>query len=294
MITLRWAPFPGSNVASYKVYRSIIGVTGVRPPDLTTLIGKTIILRANCKPTATTITLTGGNPVDDINAAAQGFRAYDSSLDVDQFLIRSDIREQPGSLQVVGGTALADLGLSARTVVEKSEDSLIATLPANPDPEAMLEFQDPDGVVQDWYAISTIDAYNNESRKSNYKQPITSTGPVCSIEGIITDLQGVRVPDAEISAKLVAFPHSPESASHVTLAPITTRTGSDGRFSLVLLQGALVELGIPAIGFFHNIRVPEQSYVFITDLRVDLDYQYPLGYINAPGAPSGDTATGEQ
>ena len=290
MITLRWAPFPGSNVASYKVWRSMVGFRGVVPLDTVSLAGKTLILRANGSALSTTITFDGTTDlVGEINAFAAGFHAYAAAAGSDVYFVRSDIREQPGSIQIVGGTALADLGLMPRIIVERSENDLVAQLAANPDPEVMVEYQDPDGCPQDWYGISTIDAHGNESRKSNFKQPITSTGPVCSIEGIITDLQGVRVPDAEISAKLVAFPHSPEAASHVTLNPIETRTGSDGRFSLVLLQGALVELKIPAIGYTRNIRVPDKSFVFVTDLRVDLDYQYPLGYVDAPGAPSTDT-----
>jgi len=33
MITLRWSPFPEADVASYRIYRSIIGFLGIKGQD---------------------------------------------------------------------------------------------------------------------------------------------------------------------------------------------------------------------------------------------------------------------
>lgn len=275
MITLRWAPFPEADVASYRVYRSIIGF---RAPVLTpaALNGLTLQLKMNGGATQT-ITFNNTPTIDRINATLTGGQAYLSEADDDYFLLRSDLREAPGSVQIVGGTALTLLGLTARTISEKSEDLVIATVPALEDPEEIVEHDDADGALQDFYAVTTLDALGNESLKTGWKQPITATGAICVLEGIVTDLQGVRLPDVEVTAKLVSFPHKQGTMSQVSLGPVSTLSGSDGRFSLPLLQGALVQLEVPAVGFAKNITVPAKSFEFITDLLVDLDYRFPLG-----------------
>src|SRR5690606_19058836 len=146
-------------------------------------------------------------------------------------------------------------GLAPAVVEEKTEDLLISTVTALDDPEDLVEFEDVDGSPQDFYAISTVDSLDNESNKTEYRQAVSYTGEICVIEGIVTDLRGVRIPDAEITAKLIKFPKSPVKASQITLEPITTLTGSDGRFSIPLLQGALVQFDIPAVGFSRTISV---------------------------------------
>lgn len=277
MITLRWAPFPGADVASYKVYRSMIGFSA---PVLTpaALSGKTLQLKMNGGTTQTITFDAFATAVNKINATLVGGRAYPSISDRQYFLLRSDIRSAPGSVQIVGGTALTDLGLTARTIQEKSEDQVIAQVTANPDPAVTLEYNDPDGVCQDWYTVTSIDSHGTESAKAPYRQPASYTGQVCVMEGIVTNLQGVRMPDVEVVATLVRYPQEIGKCPQITLEPITALTGSDGRFSIPLLQGALVEIDIQAVGFSRNITVPEKAYEFITDLQVDLDYRYPLEY----------------
>jgi len=226
-----------------------------------------------------TITFNGVTPViDKINATLLGGRAYTSVVDPLYFLVRSDIREGAGVVQIVGGTALGPLGLTARTISEKSESYVIATVAALIDPLLSLEFQDLDGVLQDWYAISTLDSFDNESIKTAFRQPLSTAGQICVLEGVVVDVQGVRIPDSEVTARLVAYPQLASTcATGVTIAPVSTLSGPDGRFSLPLLQGALVILEIPAMNFSKNITVPAKSFEFITDLGVDLDYRYPLG-----------------
>lgn len=276
MNILRWAPFPEADIASYHVYRSIIGFRALvlTPPDLD---GKTLQLKMNGGTLQTiTFDLLSG-PVAKINATLTGGRAYTSIDDPLYFYVRSDVREAPGSVQIVGGTALVSLGLATRTITEKSEVTLIAVVAALLDPLLVVEYEDKDGVLQDWYAISSIDQLANESLKTAFLQPISTTGKICVLEGVIVDMQGVRVPDAEITARLIAHPQTGTDAVGITLGPVNTLSGPDGRFSLPLLQGAQVFLEIPAIRFSKNIGVPAKSFEFITDLLVDLDYRYPLG-----------------
>lgn len=279
MITLRWAPFPGADVINYKVYRSMVGIM-FPVVSISSLAGLTLQLKMN-GGALQTIIFNGTSPIaDNINAVLTGGMAYRSQRDSIYYIIRSDVRSGPAAkIQIVGGTALSALGLTARLIVEKSEDVLVADVPALANPEDLVSFEDADGICQDWYTITTISSVGQESSKLPYKQPLTHTGQICVLEGIVTDLQGRRVADAEVSAALVKFPHESETASQITLAPITTMTGSDGRFSLAILQGALVQLSIEAIGYNRNITVPAKPYEFITDILVDLDYQYPLEYL---------------
>ena len=276
MIILRWSKFPGADVASYKIYCSMIGF---RLHTIHPLIvaGKTLILKTNGGDEQT-ITFDGETGLaEQINAALIQGHAYESS-NPDWIYVRSDVRSAPGSIEIVGGTSLEDFGLVARAIYEKSEDFLIGMVGAPVNPNSVVEFQDPDGVCQDWYTITTVNSQGQESAKTSYKQPTTNTGNLCVLEGIVTNLQGVRLPDCEVTATLVKFPHESSKASQVSLDTVKTYTGSDGRFSLALLQGALVMLEIPVVGFSHNISVPRKACEFITDILVDLDYRYPLEY----------------
>lgn len=277
MNTLRWAPFPGADVAGYKVYRSMLGFRGlILTPAAAN--GLTLQLKMNGGATQT-ITFDGVTPViDKINASLIGGRAFASISTPSDFYVRSDIRTAPGNIQITGGTALPAMGIMARAIYEKSEDMLIATVPADPDPEVTIEFEDPDGVCQDWYAVTNMSSSGSESAKTPYRQPMTYTGGICVLEGIVTNLQGARIADAEVTATLVKYPQEVHKAPQITLEPITVLTASDGRFSLALLQGALVKIDIPAVGFCRNVTVPNKACEFLTDIQVDLDYQYPLEY----------------
>lgn len=277
MITLRWGALPGSDVTDYKVYRSIIGFMA---PVLTpgALNGLTLQLKMNGGPLQTiTFNATDGT-IETINQVLEGGRAFLSQQDATLFILRSDIRTAPGSVEIVGGTTISTLGLTPRLITEKSEDKLVTVIPAPPDPTTAVEYEDPDGVCQDWYAISTVCSGGSESPKTDYRQPVTYSGAICVLEGLVTDLQGRRIPDAEITATLVKYPVELTKSPQITLDPITVLSGPDGRFSLPLLQGALVELKIPSVGFSRNITVPNKPFEFVTNLMVDLDYRFPLEY----------------
>ena len=273
MITLRWSKFPEADVVSYKIYRSIIGFTA----PLADCTGKNLILRLNGGDPIT-IYFTNSDTIDCINNAISCGGAAYLSLVGPQFLFRSNIREAPGSVEIVGGSAMATLGLTPRLITEKSESSLIATVPANPDPEALMEYVDQDGTPSDYYSISTVNSQGVESIKSTYRKSIPTCGPLCVIEGIIMNAQGTRIPDAEVMATVQVPPERISKMIGVNRDTITVYSGTDGRFSLPLLQGLLIRLEIPAIKLIRMITVPEKAYVFLNDLPADDEYQYPLGY----------------
>ena len=270
MITLKWSRFPESYITSYNVYRAIIGFKA----PIVNIVGKTLILRMN-GGTPQTIMFNTMSIVDTINSVLNGGKAYPSQ-DGFNFYVRSIIRQAPGSVEIMGGSALMDLGLSAKLITEKSDAMIIANPLANVNPNAAETFTDPDGVFEDFYAIASISPTSIESLKTPWQQPIQSAGPICVVEGLITDVQGVRIPDCEIIANLVVPPKNLQMA-YITKEPVRTLTSVDGRFSLPLLQGALVKFEVPSIGYSQMVTIPSKSYIFMKDLLVDEDYAYPTG-----------------
>jgi len=275
MITLRWAPFPEADVVSYRVYRSIIGFEGLIA-DNVDIDGKTLELKLNGGALQTFTFNAVDSIVDTINATMEEGNAY-SSVNINKFIVRSNIREAPGSVEIVGGTALGNLGLSVKTITEKSDILPIAVVEALVDPASSVEYDDLDGTLYDWYAVSTINTAGVESAKSQLLQPVTNTGAVCVIEGIVTDLQGARVVDEEVRAKIIKVPQITVTKANITTDWVSTITDPDGRFSLTLLQGAVVKFDVPVVGLSRNILIPEKAYEFLADISVDLDYRYPLG-----------------
>ena len=275
MITLRWAPYPDANIAGYKVYRSFIGFIGVIPSGVD-IDGKTLELKVNGGSLQTFTFNNIDTVIDTINETIVGAEAFPSIADSDEFIVRSQLREDPGSIEIVGGTGLLDLGLAIRTISEKSESILIASLEALEDQTEALTYDDLDGALQDWYAISTISNVGSESAKTPYRQAIQFTGPLCVMEGIITDLQGLRLVDEEVKAKIIKVPQESPIRSSISKEWVSTLSGPDGRFSLPLLQGTIVKFEVPILKFSRNIRVPYKAYEFVTDLLIDLDYRYPL------------------
>ena len=270
MITLRWAPLEGASIVSYKIYRSMIGVkTTFEAPF--GLINDDLKLKIN-NDTIQTITFTEDSDAQDlttyINSVIEGGTAY-KAQDTEHILIRSNIRSEPGYIVIVAGSALSKMGLSPETISENSTHELIGTVPFGE-----TEFIDPDGVLDDYYSISTVDASGNESNKSNPRQAINFTGPICVIEGCITDLQGRRVCDVQVTARIVTPPESVQDHSFITKKEISVLTGEDGRFSLPLLQNASVIFEIDETRVSDPICVPARPYVFFDELPIDYNYKF--------------------
>lgn len=269
MITLSWTPLPGADVVAYRVYRSMIGFEAMlQLPSV--LAGLTMQLVMN-GGVLQTITFGGTlDPVSDINRQLTGGSAYNAADPAaTYFYLRSDVRTYPGSILIAGGTALVALNVAPRFITEKSEDLLIATVAAPTDPSAGVTFVDADGVSDDYYAISTIDHLADESAKAAYRQAVTSVGEICVLEGLITDMTGRRVADVHVTAHLLCTPQSLASGAHISTHAITVLSGSDGRYTLPVLQGAIVRLEIAAIGYSRAISVPLAQYALVKDLASD-------------------------
>lgn len=273
MIVLRWTPYPEASVSSFNIYRSIVGFRAIlASPSL--LSGLTLTLRMNDQASQT-ITFSGpDSAIDQINAALVGGRAYESENPNTSFIVRSDIRGGVGKVEIISGTALTLLGLTPRVITEKSESEKVGSVPRGSDP--VMEFEDCEGALCDWYAITSVDNIGNESLKTAFRQPTSSVAPLCVLEGLIVDLHGVRMPDQEVRAHLIELPNKCPP-SYITRVPVSVLSGPDGRYSIPLLQNAIIQLTIPSTGYSRTLKVPEQPYAYVSDLPVNLDYRYPLG-----------------
>lgn len=270
MIMLKWARFPESDISAYRVYRSMIGF---RAP-LADLTGKDLVLKIN-GGNPQHFNFTGPSVVEAINSVITGGKAS-YSTDGIHFLLRSNMRQAPGSVEIVSGSAMAVLGLTPHLITERSEADFLGEFLASLDPNTSEQFSDNDGTLQDFYAVSSINSAAVESLKTPWQQAITTAGPLCVIEGIISDLQGVRIPDAEIIAT-IQVPPERLRMTYITKEPVRTLSSPDGRFSLPVLQGALVKLEIPQIGLTRMVTIPCKSYVLIQDILVDEDAIYKPG-----------------
>lgn len=234
------------------------------------LSGDILQLKIN-SPSITSIYLPAS--VDNISAlvvhlnstlvGATAYRAYGSN----KLIIRSNIRTAPGVIEIVGGSALAKMGVSTKIISERSHAVKIGSVNF-----PLQEFEDKDGVLEDFYGLSTVDTLSNESNISSLRQAINFTGPICVIEGCITDLQGMRVPDVKVLARVVT---PPAGSSHTSIIKkeVYTLSGEDGRFSLPVLQNARVIFEIDETRVSDPITIPEAPYVFFDDLPIDQEYK---------------------
>lgn len=276
-VCINFFPLSGASISRYGIYRSVVGFQGdIVAPAVAD--GKTLQLSINLGA-AQTVTFDGSTPIiDKMNSYFVGGRAVASVGSPARFIWRVDGGSSPGVVQILGGTALADLGLTAGTYSSQSKDYLVTYIDATPSDDADgVEFCDPDGTIYDSYRVTTIDLSNEESKPTNYVMPTETTGKVCWVYGVVSDPSGVRIPDAEVSARILEMPQSVVPPTYINNTIISTVSNPQGRYEICLLQNSLVELSIPSTYYTRQVRIPEQSRVAVSDLPVDRDYQYPLG-----------------
>lgn len=265
-IEIKWARKTGSTVNTYSIWRAMVGFKA----PIVNLDTKTLELKINGQDLQT-VTFGTGNLVSTLNSSLVGATASLANSGT-EFILRSNIKTAPGSIEIVGGTALTDLGLTAKLITEKSDVQLIATQAANIVDTTIESFSDPDGIKEDWYAISA-----DSGELSPMVKPIKTAYPLCSVEGIVCDLQGQPMVDVEVTATIQTAP-SEVASSYITKDVVRVISNKDGIISLPLMQGALVKIEIPAIGLIKMVTIPAQSYIFLKDILVDEEYTYPIGY----------------
>lgn len=270
-IRLRWALLPDAEVQNFKIHRSIIGFQTEGEAPFGLVPGDTLVLRVNSE-NSQEIEFDGDYEPEDLvtflDDKLEGASVYKSFYD-DTIYVRSDLRSSPGFIQIVGGSALSKMGIEPRTISEKSETHPIGFLDG-----LMTQFEDEDGVIEDFYGISTIDGLGNESTVTSLRQSVGMSGPICVIEGKVLNLQGQRVPDVKVSAKIVTRPQTTDGHSAITKDKVHVLTGEDGRFSLPLLQKAQVIFEIDDTRISDPIEVPEASFVYFDDLPIYENYRF--------------------
>ena len=270
-IRLKWVPLQESDIDYSRIHRSMIGFKTPYEAPFGLIAGEDLVLKINNQETQT-ITFDQDYDIDGIvdflNGQLVGARAYKSKYD-NSLIVRSNLREAPGFIQFIGGTAMAKLGQTARIISEKSEVEIIASVPGT---EA--SYEDLDGVIQDFYGISTVDSLGNESKRSSLAQAVGFATPICVVEGKVIDLQGQRLADVVVTAKIVTRPQVTAGHSAIIKDELSVLTGEDGRFSLPLLQLSQVIFEINETRISDPIEIPEQDFVYFDDLPIYEDYRF--------------------
>lgn len=271
-IRLKWSIIDGADVETFNIHRSIVGFSTPTEAPFGLINGDTLQIKLN-NDTLQTITFSGdlaiGPLVDEINAQIEGGQAF-AAVDSNILYLRSDIRSESGFLTIVGGTALSKLGQTARTISPQSEVLLLDSVAGT-----VFEFTDLNGVLEDFYGLQTVDSLGCVSVVSALTQAITFSGPICVIEGCVIDLQGVRVPDVLVTARIVTPPDTfgENEKAIVTKDLISTLSAEDGRFSLALLQGSEVLFEINNTGLSDPVLIPNQNFEFFSKLAIFDDYK---------------------
>lgn len=275
-VCLFWLPLSNSEISRYKVYRSVVGFEADKgTPAL--LAGKTLEVSLNLGPTQT-ITFDGTTPtVDRINMTLVGGYAASLEASPGRFALRVSPGSAPGMVQVLGGTALADLGVLAGTYSKESHRQLVANINSSPEDDTEgVEFCDSDGTIYDSYQVSTVDLSGVESRPTEYSLPTAQTGRLCRVYGCVSTAAGVRVPDSSITAKILEYPQSVVSPTFVDKEEVSALSDSQGRFEILLLRGAFVEISVPALCFRRTVLIPDQAEAALVSLAVCRDYRLAL------------------
>lgn len=273
MITLKWAPIVGADVASYRVYKSMIGFMADLNP---TAAGKTLLLKVKGGPLQT-VTFTA-DLIASFNAAVSGASAYPSAT-TGKFLVRGDDRSVTGSVEIVGGTALIALGLSPRVITDKSHADLIATVEAPEDQKQVVSFIDQDGTSDDYYSLATVDSQGAVSDLAALTKPTSPSGPLCSIEGQVVNPAGMPVVDAKVRVRVINAPNKANAKAYVNQQVLQTLSDPSGNFRISVLQGCIARIEIPEIGYDQPVKIPEESFALLSELEVDTDYRFPTEFI---------------
>jgi len=89
------------------------------------------------------------------------------------------------------------------------------------------------------------------------------------ITGNLVDLHGNALPNAAISARVLAAPSLTGASPNIggiSVEMVGTRTDQGGFFALELIQGTLVDITIPEVNYRRTLMVPSNS----TDILFDI------------------------
>ena len=266
-IGVRWYPYPENSIFSYNVYKSIVGFQTPTALPFGLIPGDTLDIMVD-NTTVQTITFPREftvikDMVDFLNTVLVGAKAFAVG---NKLMVRDNTL---GFIEVVGGTAMSKLGQTARRITEKSEFFLTTNVLYG-----INSFNDMLGLSSDWYSLSTMNKLGVESTQVPPKQAVPASGFLCHIQGYIIDLQGRRITDVAISARLVAPPRDYNGAGSLLEATMSTLSQEDGTFQLDILQGTEVIFEINKTRVSDAVIVPYQDYIDWNELPLYSAHRY--------------------
>ena len=137
-----------------------------------------------------------------------------------------------------------------------------------------FSYFDEGGTAEDYYAVSTVSADGLESGITAMKKATDFVPALCRIEGVAIDLQGARQVDVKVVARLVTPPQNIPIQSFISLKEVSTLTTEDGRFSLMVAQGAKIIIEIEGLQICDPIEVPAVPFVALEDLPIYEEYKF--------------------
>lgn len=163
----------------------------------------------------------------------------------------------PRFIEIVGGTALTALGLTAGTVASPATREYLNTVSADPsEGEEYAVFEDPNAIAGDRYVVRDLSGESLAVAPGNYMKA------VCSCEGTL--LGPDTQPLAGIEVFLAGHPTYQQFAYEDTR--LRAQTDALGRFAFILDRGVEAGIVIPRLDISLSFAVPEAPWLDLNTL----------------------------
>ena len=197
-----WSVDPAAtNIQSFKLYRSICGTTTLSEPF--TVLNNYLKFQTYMRDPQL-IQLASNDPVDivnQINTQMVGVLAKIKGVSPTRTIL---IRSAGSFLKVFETQGSDNLGLAAGNYVPQLSFDLVSSgIPFVSGTQAYT-YTDVDGMPGDFYTFTTVDSSSVESSPSVAFQAPNTQVPLCSINGLLLDVQGQPVPNALNAASFAA------------------------------------------------------------------------------------------
>ena len=268
--TLRWCLLDNFESDEFQIYKSFTGFVTANQAPFGLSKGDALKLKINNQKVQSIRfdrEYAIGDLIDLLNEGFEGLEVSKKS-DSDQLIFRSKLSCEDSFIEVFGGSALSKMGLTKGTYSQNGDFSLWATVTGD-----TSEYADPDGDLNDLYYITNVKD-SNIYKNTTIMGPSKVHGEICVIEGFLYSLNGTRVADVEVRAKIVCPPENYFPGGYIQEEYVSYLTDESGRFSLPVLRGAKILFEIHKARVSDPVQVPGQPFVFFDELDIYGDYKF--------------------
>lgn len=288
MVRITWVANPDSdNVSTYHVQRSFVGVEtqNTAPFNIqTTDILQVRVDGGDIVDVSFASVTNGAATAQQVETILQG-SLYDyggtakQSSSNTKVILQSNRQNDRGSIQIVGGSAAAGLGLSVGEYKFQEDPVSIGTT-SHP----TVQFDDDDGDLGYQYRIIAENASSECSPPSDYFEPFRETIESAVVYGTIIGPDGKAVENAliEYGAPInkrpmddtrSSYPFNKDARVGITNELEEVLTNEQGYFQVVVPADISLRLKIDTIGYDFVVKSPnigeEKEFT-----KLDQDYDY--------------------